>query len=206
MTAIVSLILALLFVWAFAEAYSWPVVPDAALALVVFVAPDLALWGVAAVACGSTMGGASAILARRHGWRWPLPLITPLMRQRVTEWMSEGAVGLRHQPLTAVPYKAFVVEAADRGISVTRFAGLTLAFRGLRMAGTAGLTLSASLAIDRLFAPDSDDPIRGFVMATAVVCFLIGWRFTHRMWTKPETVAEARSSGEPTARAHTMRP
>ena len=63
-----------LFAWAFAEAFSWPVVPDAALASIVFFVPDAARLAVAATVAGSVVGGVTAMAAHRRGLRWPLPL------------------------------------------------------------------------------------------------------------------------------------
>jgi membrane protein YqaA with SNARE-associated domain len=193
------------FVWAFAEAYVWPIVPDAALAVAVFTSPELAPWAVGAVVVGSTVGGATAILAYRRGGRWPLPLVTTEMQRRVHEWMGEGVVGLRHQPLTAVPYKAFVIEAAERRLGISGFAALTVVFRGLRMAATAGLALVVSHGVGRWSPPGVEDTVRLLVVGTSLAGFLIGWRLTHQMWAKSESTVEKRSGGTPAIEPHTMR-
>ena len=61
-----------LFLWAFVEAYAWPVVPDVALACAVFLVPEGAAMFVTSTVAGSIIGGVTAMMAHRAGWRWPL--------------------------------------------------------------------------------------------------------------------------------------
>ncbi len=185
MTNIFILVLALLALWSFAEAFSWPVAPDAALAAVVFVWPSLAIAGTGAVVLGTMAGGAFAITLYRRGHRWPLPLVTDRMKDRVAQWLDTGPRGLIHQPLTAVPYKAFVVDAADRPIRVSIWSAFTGVFRGVRMGANAvGAAWIASI-VERLTPGDQQAQAKALVLAAAAVLFLIGWRVVFMFWRRP---------------------
>jgi len=129
---------ATLFAWGFAEAFSWPVIPDAALMAHAFAAPrrSLRLW--LPTIAGSAAGGAVGVWLGRRGRRWPLPLTTKRMAHQVAEWLDvEGPGGLRHQPVTLVPYKVFVREAAATDIPIRRWAAWTVGVRGPRMLAAA---------------------------------------------------------------------
>jgi membrane protein YqaA with SNARE-associated domain len=205
MTTTVLVVIVGLFVWSFAEAYVWPVVPDAPLAVAVFIGPDVAMVAVVATVVGSCAGGATAMAARRRGTRWPLPLVSARMRAKVAEWLDRGAVGLIHQPLSAVPYKAFVVEAAARGIGTGVFTVATACFRGMRITATAGMAVLAHHLAGRWAPAGSETEIVLVVLVVSSVLFLVGWRSTHRLWADPVPGGAARMGGMPTPDPHTMR-
>ena len=94
MNAVMIALLVVLLLWAVAEAFSWPVVPDAALAASAFMFPAVAGWGTLAVVAGSAIGGSAALVLYRRGYRWPLPMVTGRMRRRVSHWLNAGPRGL----------------------------------------------------------------------------------------------------------------
>jgi len=178
-----------LFLWALGEAFSWPIVPDAALAAVVFLFPELAAVGLVMVVLGSTVGGALGLVLWRYGLRWPLPVTTPSMRTRVHKWLDRGPSGLIYQPLTAVPYKLFVVEAADRRFGIVTWMSLTAAFRGARMSVVALLAVGASALVTFLVPPPAANEWRLLIVALGSVAFLVGWRFAWNIWVRAEQSA-----------------
>ena len=186
MSPIVTVVLALLVLWAAAEAFAWPIVPDAALAVVVFLAPNLAVPALAAVVIGTTLGGAVAITVWRRGVRWPLPMATDSMRTRVNLWLDRGPVGLIYQPLTAVPYKLFVVDAAGRDFSVHTCAALTAAFRGARMLGVTVVSAITATLVSNLVTAESLVAWKLVMVGVGTAIFLTGWRMVWVMWSKPK--------------------
>lgn len=206
MNGIVLVVSLALLAWAFAEAFSWPVVPDAALATAVILMPAEAMVFAAATVAGSVLGGALAVVAYRRGHRWPLPLVSPRMRSHVRRWMDRGVIGLWHQPLSAVPYKAFVVESADRGIGLAPFVGATLLFRGARMLVAAGLAFSASHLVASWMPGDGVVAARLVLLSVGGAVFLVGWRLAWQSWSRPAGNPTQRSVGGRRAPGHTMTP
>jgi hypothetical protein len=191
MTPAAWIILSLLLLWSFAEAFAWPVVPDAALAAVVLLAPGLAVSGTVAVVAGTAAGGAVAIALLRRGAHWPLPLVTPTMKRKVHRWLEHGAIGLAYQPLTTVPYKAFVVEATRRGFGIPRWALFTTLFRGPRMAAISLISARAAATAERLAPPGSAGTWKLVVLALSGAAFVVGWRVVLRLWARAESPANS---------------
>ena len=191
MTPAVLIILSLLLLWSFTEAFAWPVVPDTALAAVVLLVPGLAVSGTVAVVAGTAAGGAVAIALLRRGAQWPLPLVTPAMKENVNRWLDHGAIGLAHQPFTAVPYKAFVVEAARRGFGIPRWALFTTLFRGARMAAVALISVRAAAAVERLAPRGAATSWKLVVLAVSGLAFVVGWRLVLRLWASAESPADS---------------
>jgi hypothetical protein len=184
MTTATFVILSALFIWAMAEAFSWPVVPDAALAVFVFWVPELATPAAAVVIIGSAVGGALAIRLYRRGHRWPLPAVTDRMTERVAEWLDRGPIGLVHQPLSAVPYKVFVVDASGRDIGVTTWVMLTVAFRGPRIAATAAFAALGAHGIEQVVPGTIEWPAKAVALTAWLVVFAIGWRLAWSAWAR----------------------
>lgn len=191
-----------LFIWSFAEAFAWPVVPDVALATAVFLAPGEAVVFVAATVVGSVAGGATAMRAYRFGRRWPLLLVSAAMEDRVAAWLNRGPVGLIHQPLTAVPYKAFVVEGARRGFGPSSWALWTGVFRGARMTTVAGVAALMSVAVDEIF-PSATTSARLATLAIALALFGVGWWLAWKLWARAEPGSQ---QGKGTGSVSTMQP
>lgn len=151
-----------MFVWAFAEALVWPIIPDAGLALLVLSGPRRWLPLSMTAVVGSVAGGAAGVLADARGLSWPLPLTTPRMQTAVEGWLAAGADGLAHQPLSGVPYKVFVAQAPEAGIPVWDFVAGTLQYRAPRLI---------------------------LVAAVTAVVAAVGWRFVPPWWQAPVHVA-----------------
>ena len=190
-----------LFAWAFAEAFVWPVVPDVALAATILLVPDAAWLLVTATVAGSVAGGVTAMSAHRRGLRWRLPLVSDAMRSRVDQWLDLGPIGLVHQPLTAVPYKAFVVEGARRGFCSLPWAGWTAVFRGARMLVVAVVTVIGSHLVGWLF-PEGAMQARLVVLTGGLVLFAIGWRMTWWMWATRQRDVPVSAGSDATRTMH----
>ncbi len=202
MTWLLATCALMLFIWAFTEAFVWPVVPDVALASLAFLAPEGAWLFVGAAVGGSMAGGAAAMVAYRMGWRWPLPLVSDAMRARVEHWLERGPIGLVNQPLTAVPYKAFVVEGARRRLAVAPWVMWTGVFRGARMASVAVLAWIGSVLVGHVFAENAAQA-SVIILAIGLVVFVIGWRLAWRLWSGRESASPTRTPQGPT---RTMQP
>ena len=196
MTWYVMVFAVALFAWAFAEAFSWPIAPDVALASSVFLVPEAAVLLAVVTVGGSVIGGVTAMSAYRRGLRWPLPLVSDIMKSRVGRWLERGAVGLVNQPLTAVPYKAFVVEGARRGFVLFRWAALTAAFRGTRMLTVAIVTVLGSRLVVVLF-PENVPQARFVVLAVGLVVFVVGWAVAWRVWATQAEEVKVRAGSSP---------
>lgn len=141
-----------LFCWAFLEAISFPLIPDSGLMAFAFAAP-VALWRLwAACGLGSVAGGLTGMGLSRLGAVWPLPLVTDRMKSAVDGWLAEGASGLLHQPLSGVPYKAFVLDAGGREIAFHDWAYWTALTRGSRMLVFGLIGAAAGLVLWRVVA------------------------------------------------------
>jgi 1-acyl-sn-glycerol-3-phosphate acyltransferase len=138
---------AVVLLWAVAEATWWPIMPDAALAPSAAARPD-AWWRLAVAAtAGSCLGGMGSYAIGR---RWParpvlarLPLVRPAMVEAADRWLAaEGALALRQQPLSGLPFKVFASLAGDRRVPLGAFvlsAGLFRGARFLAVSAAAGL-------------------------------------------------------------------
>lgn len=195
-----------LFVWAFAEAYVWPVVPDVALASAVFLIPDGAVWFVSATVIGSAVGGVAAMTSYRRGLRWRLPLVTRLMQSKAATWLERGALGLMYQPLTTVPYKVFVVEGAVRAVGLAPWTLWTVVFRGARMSVVAVLTVVASDLVGAIAPADIAPTVRLVILGVGLVIFLIGFWGTWQLWSRSDSPESVHSDGMAPTFARTMRP
>ena len=183
MNAVTTTVLVILLLWSFAEAFSWPIVPDAGLVAAVFLMPSLATSATITIIVGSIVGGAAAITLYRRGHRWPLPIVTEMMALRVAGWMDRGSTGLMYQPLTGVPYKAFVVEAARRDTQRVTWAILTAAFRGPRMATVAVVSVLAARGVEHFSAASDVMLVKATLVAAGAAVFAAGWRIVVRYWS-----------------------
>ena len=125
--------LAVMFAWGVAEALFFPIVPDLGLALLALAAPAGFLALALAATAGSVAGGAMAYLAGATGWAPPMALVTDGMHAAAGGWMAaDGAPAVWRQPWSGIPYKVFGFGAAEQGVSLGSFAGITALARGLR--------------------------------------------------------------------------
>lgn len=175
--------LAGIFVWAFAEALVWPIIPDASLALLVASRPRRWPALAAAAVAGSVAGGVAGVTAAAQGLSWPLWLTTPRMAAAVDEWFSAGAAALAHQPLSGVPYKVFVVAAPDAGVSVAPFALATLQYRAPRLVAVAALTAVVAAVAWRLVPPRRQALVHVLVAVLGTVTLLSGLAAVVARWS-----------------------
>jgi 1-acyl-sn-glycerol-3-phosphate acyltransferase len=169
--------LALAFVWGVAEATFWPIMPDAVLVPLSARRPG-SWWGLAlAAAAGSSVGGAldygvgrmvptRTLLAR-------LPFVRPAMVAAADRWLStEGAVALRHQPLSGVPFKVFALQAGSRHAPFVPFVLCALIARGARFLAVTSL----AALLGRRFEPLVQRHPRPLLVLWIAVVTLGLWR------------------------------
>ncbi len=175
--------LVIIFVWAFAEAFMWPLIPDSALMALAFAAPA-AIWRLWAMcAAGSVAGGVTGVLLGRIGLSWPLPLVTDRMRQATSGWMADGASSLIHQPFSGVPYKAFVSTAGSVDIEVVDWALWTAVTRGGRMLGFGLVGAAAGWVLWHVIPVRFQAATHVWVYTTGAVLLLTGLGFVVVAWS-----------------------
>lgn len=136
---------AVAFVWAFAEATVWPLMPEAVLVPLALLHPR-GWWRITlAAGLGSTLGGAfSYAIGRRWTSRRPverLPLVRPAMIAAADVWLAwEGSRAVRRQPLSGIPFKVFARRAGSLGVPPAAFLGRALVVRGARFVVASGGT------------------------------------------------------------------
>jgi membrane protein YqaA with SNARE-associated domain len=118
--------------------------PDAALVPSAAARPG-AWWRLAlAATAGSCLGGMGSYTLGRWRPARPvlarLPLVRPAMVEAADRWLAaEGALALRHQPLSGLPFKVFALLAGNRRVSLGAFVASTFVFRGVRFLAVSGV-------------------------------------------------------------------
>ncbi|MFC5147856.1 lysophospholipid acyltransferase family protein [Streptomyces aureoversilis] len=141
--------LPLAFAWAFAEALSWPLMPELFLAVACAAAPRAALRLSFAALAGTLVGGLLALQVAASGVRLPAPLTTPRMHaEAVRELSGEGAAAVAHQPWNGVPFKVYAAAAGRAHVAPGDFAVEAGAARSVRTVGV-GLAFAALGALGR---------------------------------------------------------
>ncbi|MFI9051184.1 lysophospholipid acyltransferase family protein [Streptomyces sp. NPDC053427] len=141
--------LPLAFAWAFAEALSWPLMPELFLAVACVAAPRAGLRLSLAALAGSLAGGLLALQLAASGAHLPAPLTTDRMRAEVTrELADEGAAAARHQPWDGIPYKVYAAEAGRAHVPAPDWLLASAEARGSRTL-TVGLAFAALGALAR---------------------------------------------------------
>jgi 1-acyl-sn-glycerol-3-phosphate acyltransferase len=141
--------LALVALWSFAEALSWPLLPEMLLAAFCVAVPRIAPRLIFTAAVSSVAGGLVALLLYAGtNVSLPQPLTTqPMHAQVVRELRGEGAAAVVHQPASGIPYKVYSAEAGRAGISAGAWAWESFLARGERMLVFGGIfTLIGLLA------------------------------------------------------------
>lgn len=125
---------AVIFGWGFAEALSWPVLPEFALAVAVVAAPRRALRLAILAAAGSLTGGLVMYLLAAHGWTPPAVLTTARMHATAAAQVAaEGAHAVTHQPLSGIPYKVYGAAAGRAHVGPGAFVAYSVPARALRI-------------------------------------------------------------------------
>lgn len=120
--------------WAFAEAISWPLLPEVVLFVILLAAPRRWISLVPVAIVSGVVGGLVGwLMAATHGPA-PQPLVTDAMRETVVlQTERDGAAAVRHQPLSGVPYKVYVARAGEAGVDPVWFGVESLVARGARI-------------------------------------------------------------------------
>ncbi|MEU1432816.1 lysophospholipid acyltransferase family protein [Streptomyces sp. NPDC005775] len=123
----------LAFCWAFAEALSWPLMPELLLGAVCVAVPRAALKMSLGALAGSLAGGLLALQLASAGIHLPAPLTTDRMRAEVRHELAlEGASAVRHQPWNGIPFKVYGAEAGRAGVPAADWLTASAAARGSR--------------------------------------------------------------------------
>ncbi|MFI1828011.1 lysophospholipid acyltransferase family protein [Streptomyces sp. NPDC020412] len=131
------------FVWAFAEALSWPLMPELLLGAACFAAPAAALRLSATALAGSLAGSLLALELAGFGFALPAPLTTDRMRVEVGHALSvRGADAVAQQPWNGVPFKVYAAEAGRAEVPRDDWLAAAAAARGSRTL-TVGLAFAA---------------------------------------------------------------
>jgi membrane protein YqaA with SNARE-associated domain len=111
--------------------------PEAVLVPLAAARPGQWLRLAVAAMLGSTTGAALSYavwgVGRPRTLVDHLPLVRPAMVGAARAWLaSEGAAGVRHQPISGVPIKVFAFVAASSGVPLPAFLVCAAAARGAR--------------------------------------------------------------------------
>ncbi|MFJ8670481.1 lysophospholipid acyltransferase family protein [Streptomyces sp. NPDC093589] len=135
--------LPLAFAWAFAEALSWPLMPELFLAVACVAAPRAGLRLSLTALAGSLAGGLLALQLAASGAHLPAPLTTDRMRAAVSRQLTdEGAAAVRHQPWDGIPFKVYAAGAGRAGVPAADWLLASARARGTRTL-TVGLAFAA---------------------------------------------------------------
>ncbi|MFI5748428.1 lysophospholipid acyltransferase family protein [Streptomyces sp. NPDC051644] len=133
----------LAFVWALAEALSWPLMPELLLGTVCVAVPRAAPKMSLGALAGSLAGGLLALQLASAGVQLPAPLTTDRMRAEVrSELVLQGASAVRHQPWNGIPFKVYGAEAGRAGVPTLDWLTASATARGSRTL-TVGLGFAA---------------------------------------------------------------
>uniref|UniRef100_A0AAU2V2K2 1-acyl-sn-glycerol-3-phosphate acyltransferase n=1 Tax=Streptomyces sp. NBC_00003 TaxID=2903608 RepID=A0AAU2V2K2_9ACTN len=141
--------LLLAFTWAFAEALSWPLMPELLLAALCAAAPRRAVVLSLTALAGSLAGSVLALQLAVSGVHLPAPLTTDRMRAEVRHELSvEGAPAVRHQPWNGIPFKVYAAEAGRARVPTTSWLPSAALSRGSRTL-TVGVAFGAAALLMR---------------------------------------------------------
>lgn len=132
------------FLWAGAEALSWPLMPELFLAIACVAAPRRTLKLSLVALAGSLAGGLLALQLTATGVQLPQPLTTDRMRAEVRHELAvESAAAVRHQPWNGIPFKVYAREAGRADVAPSDWLARSALSRGSR-------TLAVGLAFGAL--------------------------------------------------------
>lgn len=138
--------LALVAAWAFAEALSWPLLPEIILAVLCVAEPKAGPRLAVVAAAGSLAGGTAGYLLAARGIVVPEPLTTARMHAAVAAQVAaHGAAAVYAQPLSGIPFKVYVTTAGARHAGLARFVAASAQARGVRILAT-GLVITVAAA------------------------------------------------------------
>ncbi|MGW6458258.1 lysophospholipid acyltransferase family protein [Streptomyces sp. NPDC055078] len=131
------------FVWAFAEALSWPLMPELLLGIVCVTVPSAALRLTVAALAGSLVGSLLALRLAGAGVELPAPLTTDRMRAEARHELTlRGADAVADQPWNGIPFKVYAAQAGQADIPAGDWLASSALARGSRTV-TVGLGFAA---------------------------------------------------------------
>ncbi|MBJ3806383.1 1-acyl-sn-glycerol-3-phosphate acyltransferase [Streptomyces flavofungini] len=170
--------LPLAFAWAFAEALSWPLMPELLLAIVCVAVPRRALTLSLTALAGTLAGGVLALQLATSGTHLPHPLTTDRMRAEVhRELTADAAAAVRDQPWNGIPFKVYAAEAGHADVPTPDWLAQSALARGSR-------TLTVGLAFGAFgFLAHRLRRFYGLYLALLGTGFTIGLSLIVRSWT-----------------------
>jgi membrane protein YqaA with SNARE-associated domain len=166
----------LAFLWGFAEATLFFIVPDVLLTYLVVLNLNLALWGCLFALSGALVGGAVMYYWGRKNLRQAehlvgsMPGIWPKLLEREKIHLQEKKeLAILIGPLKGVPYKIYAIFAAKSRVSFVRFFLISIPARLIRF-------VLASLLAAVCLAPISNLTVQLSLLSGFWVVFYI-WYF-----------------------------
>lgn len=156
--------------------------PDLAVAVFALLAPGRWQALAASATAGSVAGGLISHRLAAYGFAPRAPMTTNRMRAQASAWLrDEGAAGLRHQPLSALPFKVFAAEAPGAGIDALPFVATATVVRGARhtVVGSAFAALGAGV---RRLPPRAGRQALSVVVGATLAGFAAGLVLVARRW------------------------
>jgi membrane protein YqaA with SNARE-associated domain len=162
------------FLWGFAEATLFFIVPDVLLSFVALRSRRRALTAAAVAALGALPGGMLMYAWSSHDAQQAaalvetVPAIAPALLAQVREQMhGRGPVAVAIGPYVGWPYKVYAIEAREAGVGPLAFAAITWPARASRFLLVALLASAVSRALERWV------PLRRRELALAVIWIAI---------------------------------
>lgn len=170
----------LAFMWGFAEATVFFIVPDVLVSLCAIFSRSLFLRAALAALAGALIGGAAIYLAASHAPAFisalmrSVPFVTDLMIAKVrNEYADAGNWALFHGPLSGTPYKLYAF-AAPPYAGLATFLAVSIPARLLRFLAVGGVSLLAAYALRR-FLKCSDKTLVGIHAAAWITFYVFYW-------------------------------
>ncbi|WP_198961415.1 lysophospholipid acyltransferase family protein [Pseudonocardia sp. MH-G8] len=168
---------ALVAVWAVAEAVVWPLLPECVLFALVVAAPRAGLRLVPTAVLASMAGGLCTLALGAAGAAPAAPLVTERMRVAAAQQTAaEGAYAARHQPLSGIPFKVYAAEAGRAGVAPLPFLAAAATHRGLRIASVGAACALLGVGLHRWPRAYPAVLLAGYALFTAGLVLVVrGW-------------------------------
>lgn len=148
--------LALLLVWAMAEATVWPILAEFVLVPLVLVRRTRPWTLAGACIAGMAVGGIVTVLVARSSPDFALELLRELplvtgdhLESAARQLADHGVAGFLIQPWSGIPFKAWAVMAGQQGLAPWLVIPTFVAARATRMVLTAGIAHLLGRALGR---------------------------------------------------------
>lgn len=172
------LLLLIAFIWGFAEATLFFIVPDVWFTYLVLFHLNLALWSCLFSLIGALVGGIAMYQwGKKHFGQASqivesLPGISKVLLEREHQILRQkGLWAILIGPLKGIPYKIYAICAPSSGISLSQFLLISVPARSIRFVL---VTLLADLAFHRLL-PKLSVPVQITVLSVFWLIFYAGY-------------------------------